>query len=76
MATALTVGGMLAVGTFIIAAALFEQVMIGIGAVALFLLVILIEIPYLGLLVTESERDEREKISRPSGDTAQSEPRS
>ncbi len=62
LSTALKVGLALALGTFIVAAAAFDLATLGIGAAALLLLAILIEIPYLGLFVTESQRDELEKV--------------
>lgn len=62
LSTAIAVGLALALGTFIVAAATLDLANLGVGAAALLLLAILIEIPYLGLFVTESERDELEKV--------------
>lgn len=50
--------GVLAIGTFIIAAALFDWAIVGIVAASGFLLAVLITLPYLPLFFTESERDE------------------
>lgn len=62
IATAMKVGGALALGTFIVAAAFSDLATLGIAAAALLLLAILIELPYLALFVTESERDELKKV--------------
>jgi hypothetical protein len=75
IATALKIGGALALGTFIVAGSLFDLATVGIGATALLLLAILIEIPYLGLFITETERDELEKVrpqTHPSRSSADS----
>jgi len=62
--TLLKVLGMLALGTFIIAAALFDMRIVGVAAAAAFLLAVLINLPYLPLFVSESERDELEKLEQ------------
>lgn len=60
--TLLKVLGVLAVGTFIIAASFFDWRIVGAAAAALFFLIILIQIPYLPLYFSESERDERDRL--------------
>ncbi|TWU46662.1 hypothetical protein [Rubripirellula reticaptiva] len=60
--TLLKVLGVLAIGTFIIAASFFDWRTVGIAAAALFFIVILIQLPYLPLYFSEAERDEREKL--------------
>jgi hypothetical protein len=61
--TALGIALLLALGTFIIAASLFDWAEVGIAATAGLLLAVLINIPYLSLIVQEAERDEREKVT-------------
>lgn len=61
--TALGIFFVLALGTFIIAASLFEWPLVGGVAAAGLLLAILINLPYLTLFVQEAERDERDKIT-------------
>lgn len=63
IATALKIFGVLALGTFIIAAAFFDSAGIGIGATATLLLALLIELPFLLVGISEAERDEREKLT-------------
>lgn len=63
--TLLKVLGVLAIGTFIVAASFFDWPAVGIGAAALFLLVILIQLPYLPLYFSEAERDELDKLREP-----------
>lgn len=58
----LKVIGILAIGTFIIAAAFFEWKSVGIVAATLFLLAVLINLPYLPLFFTEAERDELDHL--------------
>jgi len=60
--TLMKVVGVLAIGTFIIAASLFQSQEVGGAATALFLLMLLIQSPFLPLYFSESERDEREKL--------------
>jgi len=60
--TLLKVIGVLAVGTFIVAATIFELPMIGAAAAVLLLLALLILGPYLPLYFSESERDELEQL--------------
>ena len=62
--TLLKVLGMLAMGTFIIAAAMFDMPIVGVAAAATFLLAILINLPYLPLFIGESERDELAKLNK------------
>ncbi len=61
--TALGILFVLALGTFIIAAALFQWPLVGGVAAAGLLLAILINLPYLTLFVQEAERDERDKVT-------------
>lgn len=61
--TMLKVLGVLALGTFIVAASLVDLAVVGAVAAAGFALAILIELPYLPLFFTESERDERSKLT-------------
>lgn len=62
--TALGIGLLIATGTFIIAAALFEWAMVGVAAAALFLIFIYtVNIPFLYLAISESADDEREKAT-------------
>src|SRR6056297_33358 len=63
LVTLLNVLGMLAIGTFIIAASFFELRLVGIVATGLFLLALLINLPYLPLFLSESEREERAKLN-------------
>lgn len=65
--TLLKVFGVLAVGAFIIASSYFDWKLVGAATAALFLLIILIQLPYLPLYYSESERDERDKLNRQSG---------
>jgi fatty acid desaturase len=58
----LKVIGILAAGTFIIAAAFFEWQSVAIAATALFLLAVLINIPYLPLFFAEAQRDELDHL--------------
>jgi hypothetical protein len=60
--TGLGIGFLLALGAFIVAASLFEWPLIGATATAGFLLLVLINIPYLALFVSEAERDELDKV--------------
>jgi hypothetical protein len=69
--TVLKVLGVLAIGTFIIAAAFFDLAVVGVIAAGGFLLAILIELPYLPLFFTESERDERAKLTGESKPNAE-----
>lgn len=62
--TLMKVLGVLAIGTFIIAAALFQWQAVGAGAIGLFFLMLLIQSPFLPLYFSESERDELEKLKR------------
>ncbi|WP_182868155.1 hypothetical protein [Stieleria mannarensis] len=71
--TGLGIVFLLAVGTFIIAAALFDWPLVGAVATAGFLLAVLINIPYLYLFVQEAERDEREKVTHQAPEAADSE---
>lgn len=61
--TMLGIALLLVLGTFIVAATLLDWAIVGIGATALLMLAILIEMPYLYLFVEEAERDERAKVS-------------
>ncbi len=61
--TGLGIAFLLALGTFIIAASVFDWALVGIAATAGFLLAVLINIPYLSLIVEEAERDELEKVT-------------
>jgi membrane protein implicated in regulation of membrane protease activity len=61
--TALGILFVLALGTFIIAAALFEWPLVGGVAAAGLLLAILINLPYLTLFVQEAEHDERDRVT-------------
>lgn len=61
--TVMKVLGVLAIGTFIIAAAFFDLAVVGVIAAGGFMLAILIELPYLPLFFTESERDERAELT-------------
>ncbi len=63
VATALKVVGMLALGTFIIAATLFDVSKVAFVAAVGFLLTVFLGLPYWPLIVSESEREEREKVS-------------
>ncbi|SMP61610.1 hypothetical protein SAMN06265222_107124 [Neorhodopirellula lusitana] len=67
--TVLKVLGVLAVGTFIIAASLFDMQMVGLVATAGFLLAVLIQLPFLPLYFSEAERDERAKLAAQQGRT-------
>ena len=58
----LKVIGILAAGTFIIAAAFFEWQSVGVAATALFLLAVLINIPFLPLFFAEAQRDELDHL--------------
>ena len=60
--TLLKVLGVLAISSFIIAASFFDWQIVGIVAAAMFLLMILIQLPYLPLYFSEAEREEREKL--------------
>jgi hypothetical protein len=62
--TALGILFLLALGTFIIAAALFDWPLVGGVAAVGFLLAVLINLPYVLLCVQEAERDEQEKLDR------------
>ena len=62
--TGLGIALLLALGAFIIAASLFEWPLVGAIATTGFLLAVLINIPYLSLLVQEAKRDEHERITR------------
>ncbi|MDA8743775.1 hypothetical protein N9N28_03975 [Rubripirellula amarantea] len=62
--TLLKVFGVLAIGSFIVAASFFDWKMVGIGATALFFLVILIQMPFLPLYFSEAERDELRKVRK------------
>jgi hypothetical protein len=64
--TGLGIAFLLALGTFIIAASVFDWALVGIVATGGFLLAVLINIPYLSLIVEEAERDEREKVTHQS----------
>lgn len=61
--TVVVIAILVALGTFIIAASMFDWEIVGIVAAALLLLVILIDIPYIPLLVSEARRYEREKVT-------------
>lgn len=74
LATVLGVLALLALGTFIIAAAYYDLAMVGIVAAALFFLAVLIELPYLFLIASEAGREEREKLDRRSGSGRPSQP--
>tara|TARA_R110002049_G_scaffold182485_2_gene350379 strand:+ start:123214 stop:123741 length:528 start_codon:yes stop_codon:yes gene_type:complete len=63
LTTAVKAFAVLAVGTFIIAAAYFEAAILGIAATAVLLLALLIELPFILVGVSEAKRDEREKIT-------------
>ncbi|QDT02163.1 hypothetical protein K227x_05340 [Rubripirellula lacrimiformis] len=63
IAMALKILGVLMLGTFVIAAAFFDSAVLGIGAAVALLLVLLIELPFLPLMISESQRDEREKLT-------------
>lgn len=71
--TILKVLGVLAVGSFIVAATVFDLQMVGMVAATGFLLAILIELPFLPLFFTESERDERAKLTHESERQAEQE---
>lgn len=62
--TLLRVLGVLAIGTFIIAASLFDWKVVGAAAAALFFLMLLIQMPFLPLYFSEAERDERDKLRK------------
>jgi hypothetical protein len=70
--TGLGIALLLAIGTFIIAASLFDWALVGAVATALLLLAVLIDIPYLSLIVEEAERDEREKVTHQSSEVEDS----
>ncbi|QDS94840.1 hypothetical protein FF011L_36220 [Roseimaritima multifibrata] len=59
--TLLKVLGVLAVASFIVAAAMTDWQTAGAVACGLFFLAVLIELPYLPLFFSETEREEREK---------------
>lgn len=61
--TLLGVVVLIALGTFVIAAAYFDWEIVGIAAAAILFLALLINIPYIPLLVTEARRDERAKVT-------------
>jgi hypothetical protein len=61
--TVMKVLGVLAIGTFIIGAAFFDLAVVGVIAAGGFMLTMLIELPYLPLFFTESERDERAELT-------------
>ena len=70
--TGLGIAFLLAIGTFIIAASLFDWALVGAVATGGFLLAVLINIPYLYLIVEEAERDEREKVTHQSSEVEDS----
>lgn len=74
LATVLGVLALLALGTFIIAAAYYDLTVLGIVAAFLFFLAVLIELPYLFLFASEAGRDEREKLDRRAGSGHPSQP--
>ena len=61
--TIVKVLGLIAIGSFITAAAFFELSVLGIAATVTFLLAILVQLFYLPLFFIEAERDEREKLT-------------
>ncbi|WP_235951214.1 hypothetical protein [Crateriforma spongiae] len=54
--------GVLAMGTFIIAAASLDWQLVGVVAAAMLLLIVLINLPYLPLLFDEARRDELRRL--------------
>ncbi len=60
--TLMKVIGVLALGTFIIAASLFDWAVVGVAAAALLCIAILIQTPFLPLYFSEFERDELAKL--------------
>ncbi|XZE55049.1 hypothetical protein SH139x_001036 [Planctomycetaceae bacterium SH139] len=60
--TLMKVIGVLAIGTFIIAASFFNWPMVGVVAATLLCIAILIQTPFLPLYFSESERDELAKL--------------
>ncbi len=60
--TLMKVIGVLAIGTFIIAASLFDWAVVGAAAAALLCIAILIQTPFLPLYFSEFERDELAKL--------------
>ncbi len=62
--TLFKVVGVLAIGTFVIAASLFDWPVVGAMAAALFCIAVLIQTPFLPLYFSESERDELAKLKR------------
>ncbi|QDT12723.1 hypothetical protein [Stieleria marina] len=62
--TLMKVIGVLAIGAFIVAASLFDWQIVGAAAAALFFLMLLIQLPFLPLYFSESERDELDKLKR------------
>ncbi len=62
--TAFGIAFIIAIGTFIIAAIFFEWRMVAIAAIATLFLALLINIPYLTLLVQEAGEEEREKFTK------------
>jgi uncharacterized membrane protein len=66
VSTVLGIVFLLALGTFIIAASMFDWVLVGAAAAAAFLLAVLINIPYLSLFAEEAALDERDKVTSSS----------
>jgi len=63
--TAMGLVTLVAIATFIIAATMVEDwSMVGFFALALFLLTVLITLPYIPLFIEESAQDERDKLGR------------
>jgi len=63
--TALGLATLFAIATFIVAATMVEDwSMVGISAAALFLLAVLIILPYIPLFIEEAAQDEHDKLER------------